>query len=147
MKTHYRFPELAILMVMRDIESRADIDLVLRDFYTQAMADELIGHFFTEVAKLDLESHLPVIGDFWDSIVFGTGIYQRHQRYPMAIHLHLHRESEMRPEHFDRWLAIFESTLSANFDGPRATGMLQRAQAIGARFQAGISQMSMNLQL
>lgn len=124
---------------MRDIESSADIDQVLRAFYTQAMADDLIGHFFTEVANLDLESHLPVIGDFWDSIVFGTGTYQRHGRYPMAIHVDLHRRSRMTTEHFEKWLGIFIATLEMSFQGPRVRDMIRRAQAIAARFQAGIS--------
>lgn len=126
---------------MRDIESRADIDQVLRAFYTQAMADDKIGHFFTNIANLDLEDHLPVIGDFWDSLVFGTGLYQRHGRYPMAIHLELDRKSSMNSAHFERWLQLFRATIDQSFAGPRADFMIQRAEAIGARFQAGIAQM------
>lgn len=124
---------------MRDIESRQDIDEVLRAFYVRAMADDTIGYLFTEVAKLDLEEHLPVIGDFWDSVVFGTGIYQRHGRYPMAIHLDLNRKSRMTRVHFERWLEIFQTTVNESFAGPRAKDMVLRAQAIAARFLTGIS--------
>lgn len=124
---------------MRDIETRADIDQVLRAFYTRAMADEVIGHFFTEVANLDLEAHLPVIGDFWDSVVFGSAVYQRHGRYPMAIHLDLNRKSRMTSVHFERWLEIFQGILNESFAGPRAEDMVLRAQAIAARFLSGIS--------
>ncbi len=125
-------------MKMRDIETRKDIDEVLRVFYVRAIADSEIGYLFTDVAKLDLEAHLPVIGDFWDSLVFGAGLYQRHGRYPMAIHLELHRKSPLLPSHFERWLEIFRTTLNQMFVGPRASFMIQRAVAIGARFQAGL---------
>jgi len=47
-----------------DIETRADIDDLMNRFYTRAINDETIGYIFTDVAKLDLEHHLPVIGDF-----------------------------------------------------------------------------------
>jgi hypothetical protein len=54
-----------------DITSRDDIDALMRDFYGRAMSDPVIGRLFTEVAHLDLDEHLPVIGDFWESTLFG----------------------------------------------------------------------------
>lgn len=48
----------------RDIASREDIDVLVIRFYGRAMSDPVIGYLFTEVAQLDLEHHLPVIGDF-----------------------------------------------------------------------------------
>ena len=53
----------------RDIENRADIDLLMCEFYVKAMADDLIGHIFTDVARLDLDRHLPIIGDFWETLL------------------------------------------------------------------------------
>ena len=52
-----------------DIETRAAIDALMQTFYGKAMTDEVIGRFFTEVVPLDLEQHLPVIGDFWESVL------------------------------------------------------------------------------
>ena len=52
---------------MNDIETRTDIDLIMRVFYERALADEVIGFIFSDVAHLDLERHLPIIGDFWES--------------------------------------------------------------------------------
>ena len=50
---------------MRDLENREDIVQLLTSFYQKVFADELIGHFFTEVVPLNLETHIPVIADFW----------------------------------------------------------------------------------
>jgi hemoglobin len=75
---------------MHDIEKRADIDHLMSVFYERAFADELIGHIFTDVARLDLVTHLPIIGDFWESLLFGTPAYTKHGRNPMLIHGELH---------------------------------------------------------
>lgn len=58
-----------------DIENREDIMYLIRSFYTQAMQDELIGTFFTEVVVINLEEHLPIMGDFWENLLFHTGAY------------------------------------------------------------------------
>jgi hemoglobin len=78
-----------------DIASREDIDALMAAFYSRAMADPVIGYLFTDVAELDLEHHLPVIGDFWESTLFGAGNYSRHGRNPLLIHAALDRKSPL----------------------------------------------------
>ena len=56
----------------QDIENRKDIDLLMVRFYERAMSDDQIGYIFTDVAKLDLDHHLPIIGDFWETLLFRT---------------------------------------------------------------------------
>ncbi len=120
---------------MRDILSRADIDTLMQNFYQKAMKDQLIGYIFTDVAKLNLEKHLPIIGDFWDSILFNSGKYQKHQRNPMLVHLELNRKTQLKPEHFDRWLAIFNQTVDELFSGANAELIKSRAAMIAERMQ------------
>ena len=72
----------------QDIENREDIDELMREFYAAAMTDEVIGYIFTDVAKLDLDHHLPIIGDFWETMLFQTGSYAKHGRNPMQVHGH-----------------------------------------------------------
>ena len=49
----------------RDIENRADLERLLEVFYKKVFKDDLISHFFIEVVPLNLETHIPVIADFW----------------------------------------------------------------------------------
>ena len=63
----------------KDIETRADIDDLINSFCARAMTGETIGNIF-RIAKLDLANHLLVIGDFRETLRFGTGNYQRHGR-------------------------------------------------------------------
>ena len=118
---------------MKDIETREDIDLLMVKFYGRALDDDLLGYIFTDIAKIDLEKHLPIIGDFWDSMLFGSGKYQRHGRNPMVIHGELDEKSSLTLRHFRRWLEIFTSTVDEMFAGARAELIKMRAEAIANR--------------
>ena len=110
-----------------DIENRKDIEQVLTSFYEKAFSDEKIGRFFTEVVPLNLETHLPLIADFWESVIFGTGNYRKNV---MGVHEHIHELSQIRKEHLDRWVQLFTATVDEQFDGAKATLMKQRAASI-----------------
>lgn len=120
----------------QDIANRDDIDLLMREFYSRAMTDDVIGYIFTDVAKLDLDHHLPIIGDFWESMLFGTGVYQRHGRNPLMVHRDLDEKSPLTAEHFARWLDIFDGCVDRHFAGERADYIKLRAKAIATRFQS-----------
>jgi truncated hemoglobin YjbI len=79
-----------------DIESRADIDTLMVRFYEKAMTDPVIGYFFTEVVQLDLEHHLPIIGDFWETALFGSGAYRKHALRSLAGAVHRDRRRFVR---------------------------------------------------
>ncbi len=116
-----------------DICNRDDIDMLMSAFYKEAMSDETIGYIFTDVAKLDLDHHLPVIGDFWETILFQNGVYIKHGRNPLEVHGALNQKERLRPDHFERWLVIFTETVDGMFVGERADFIKLRARAIASR--------------
>ena len=118
---------------MKDIENRDDIDELMRVFYERAMADATIGYVFTDVAKLDLDHHLPIIGDFWETMLFRTGDYARHGRNPLQVHGELAEKTPLLAKHFRRWLEIFEASIDELFAGDRADFLKMRANAIANR--------------
>ena len=113
---------------MKDIENRADLELVLNAFYRKAFEDDMLRFFFVDIAGLDLESHLPTITDFWESILFGT---IRYQGNVMIKHFALDEQRQIGREQIDRWLALFSETINAQFAGPKTEEMLNRARIIG----------------
>ena len=125
----------------KDIENRRDIDDLMERFYDKAMKDKTIGYLFTDVAELDLEQHLPVIGDFWETLLFGAGKYQKHGRNPLQVHAEIHRKSPLYLQHFECWLEIFESCVDESFNGERADFIKQRANMIANRMQNFVSGM------
>ena len=116
----------------KDIENRTDIDNLMNRFYAIAMTDETIGYVF-EIAELDLEHHLPIIGDFWETLLFSSGDYQKHGRNPLQVHADLNEKTPLFLEHFERWLEIFRETVDESFAGERADFIKIRANAIANR--------------
>jgi hemoglobin len=112
---------------MRDIENRQDIETLMESFYSKALTDELIGYFFTEVAPLKMETHMPLIVDFWETVLFGKAAYKGNV---MQIHQRIHQLSAFKDEHFNRWVEIFVKTVNDLFEGEKAELAKQRATSI-----------------
>lgn len=113
-----------------DIADRDDLTELLRDFYGRAFRDDLLGPVFVDVARMDLEQHLPTICDFWETVLFRTGSYRRNALQP---HMRLHGRTELTPAHFDRWLALWQATVTDRHAGPNADlARLQGRRIAGA---------------
>ena len=125
----------------KDIKTRGDIEAVLQQFYAAAFADETIGFFFTEVVPLDLETHIPVIADLWESVLFGT---QGYRKNVMQVHQHIHSLSSIQKQHLDRWVELFQKTVDDNFAGDTAELMKQRAQSIATLMNIKLNGSSIN---
>jgi len=67
----------------KDIVTRQDIELLMNLFYEKLLSDERISYIFTDVAKLDIKTHIPVIADFWESVLLNKNIYHNNT---MNIH-------------------------------------------------------------
>jgi hemoglobin len=100
-----------------DIEGRDDVAALVTDFYGRAFADPLIGPIFTDVARMDLAAHLPIMCDFWESVLFRTGAYRRNA---LAVHRDLHAKVPLTPAHFERWHALWTATVDDRHAGERA---------------------------
>ncbi|MGD9562087.1 MAG: group III truncated hemoglobin [Pyrinomonadaceae bacterium] len=122
-------------MMKQDIETWADLDRLLEEFYKVAMKDEEIGHHFDD---LDLETHLPVIGDFWEKVLFGRPVYFNN---PLAAHLKLDQKFPLMPEHFIRWVAIFTQIVDQLFDGEMADAAKGRARMIAGNMSNRVNGM------
>ncbi|MFR9779181.1 group III truncated hemoglobin [Micromonospora sp. MS34] len=116
----------------RDIADRTDLVLLISDFYARVFADDLLGHIFVDVAKMDLAAHLPIMGDFWETVLFRTGGYRRNA---LALHVDLHRVAPLGPEHFARWLELWRATIDDRYAGPNAERAKIQAERIARSMQ------------
>ena len=80
----------------------AMIDRLIRGFYARVRDDDVLGPIFAEKIE-DWEPHLQKMRAFWSSVALMSG---RYHGQPMAKHLPLPIDAR----HFDRWLALFETT-------------------------------------
>ena len=120
----------------QDIKSRSDIELLLNDFYEKVFKDDLIGFFFTEVVPLNLETHLPVIADFWESVLFDGKGYRKNV---MEIHRDISSNSKIEKEHFNRWVHLFTESVDKLFEGPKANLAKQRSVSIATMMNIRIN--------
>jgi len=127
----------------KDIETREELEDFLWAFYKKAFADELIGRFFTEVVPLDLDTHIPVIANFWESVAFNKPSYRKNV---MEVHQHIHDLSKIQKEHLDRWVKIFTQTLEERFEGSRSELMKQRARSIATLMDIKLNHGQINRQ-
>jgi hemoglobin len=122
--------------LVREISSETGIDeamieRLVRTFYGRVQQDALIGPVFA--AKIDdWEHHIENLCAFWSSVTLMTGRY--HGR-PMQKHFPLGIEAR----HFDRWLALFETTAREVCPPRAADYFIDRARRIADSFEMALA--------
>jgi hemoglobin len=91
------------------------------------LKDDCIGYIFTDIAKMNLETHMPILCSFWESILFGTAQYEGN---PMIKHIELDKKETLTSLHFDRWKQLFYETIDELFEGEKATLAKEKATAM-----------------
>jgi len=115
---------------VRDLAGRDDIEELVVEFYRAAFADPLIGPVFVDVARMDLARHLPIMCDFWETVLFRAARYRRNT---LQAHLALHALSPLTQAHFERWFVLWSRTVDRRFAGPVAEhAKLQAGRIAGA---------------
>lgn len=107
-------------------------DLV-HSFYGRVRLDPVLGPVFERAIGADWDGHLAKLCDFWSSIMLATG---RFQGRPMQAH---NRLPDIRPEHFPRWLALFEATAREVCPPGAAALFVERSRMIGRSFETGLA--------
>ncbi len=119
----------------KDPSNREDIEILINAFYDKVKTDPIIGHFFTSVVEVNWEKHLPVMYDFWESILFQKSNYSGN---PMAKHQEIHNKYPLKMEDFQHWIALFTETVDENFEGNNAETAKQRGMSIATVMQIKI---------
>lgn len=126
-----------------EIKARTGIDeamihALVHGFYAKVRADDVLGPVF-DAAITDWSPHLAKMCDFWSSVALMSG---RYHGQPMPAHLKL----PIGPEHFDRWLALFEATAAELCPPAAAEHFIERARRIADSFELGRAFATGNIQ-
>ncbi|MDV3124345.1 group III truncated hemoglobin [Mycobacterium sp. 21AC1] len=101
----------------RDLVDRDDVYALLSRFYGRVLVDDLLAGPFAEVRATGLEAHLPVMCDFWETVLFRAGLYRGSA---LTVHREVHHAHPLTHEHFIRWLTLWLDTVDAMYRGPVA---------------------------
>ncbi|MFN8041824.1 MAG: group III truncated hemoglobin [Mycobacterium sp.] len=116
---------------MTDLSDRTSVEMLLRRFYGRVFADDVLAEPFTELQQMGLESHLAVMCDFWETVLFRAGLYHGNA---MVVHRQLDERHPLCASHFVRWLQLWNATVDEMYQGPVA----QRAKIQAARIAKSI---------
>lgn len=96
-------------------------------FYGRVRQDPELGPIFND-AIADWPHHLSKLTDFWHSVMLTSG---RFKGSPMMKHL-IHK-ARIKPEHFDRWLDLWDAATAEVMAPEHAAEMqLRRAASVKA---------------
>ncbi|ARS36608.1 group III truncated hemoglobin [Pontibacter actiniarum] len=112
----------------RDLATEEDIKLLVDTFYDHVNQDDLLSPVFNGFAKVDWSRHLPVMYNFWSSVLFGSIAYKG-QPFPKHMRLPIERK------HFSRWVSLFLQTVDELFEGTKAEEAKHKASSIARVFQ------------
>ena len=110
-----------------DISSRADIEKLIILFYEKVKKDTTIGFIFTDVIPINWEHHIPIIVDFWETILLDNPVYKKNA---MEVHYDLNKKLPLKKEHFESWLNLFFATMDELYEGKTAMLAKTRAKSI-----------------
>jgi len=113
-------PKNLNMNVKSDIEGRVDVKLLVDGFYDKVRSDPFLQSVFSHV---DWPAHLPVMYDFWSSMLLGDQSYRGN---PFQKHLPL----DLTSAHFERWLSLFHQTVDEIFSGQNAQDLKMRSIGI-----------------
>jgi hemoglobin len=101
-------------------------------FYGRIRQDPVLGPIFEARLQGRWDTHLAAMVDFWSSVTMLTG------RYRGKPHV-AHEPLGLTPEHFQRWLGLFEATVGDLCTGPAAALFIDRAHRIADSLQIGLN--------
>ena len=110
-----------------DIEGLEDIKVLVDDFYDRISEDELLAPIFYFRLSTHWVPHLEKMYSFWNAALFGVKGYNGN---PFMKHSTM----ELDPEHFERWISLFNQTIDTHFQGPLAEEAKIRAKVMASMF-------------
>lgn len=111
----------------KDIETLEDIQLMVNRFYEVVRKDELIGPIFDNIIQDRWPMHLEKMYRFWQTILLDERTYQGTPFAPHAV-------MPLELPHFERWLDLFQTTLTEHYEGIKANEALWRAEKMAEMF-------------
>lgn len=114
-----------MIIMKQDLSNRSQVELLVNKFYEKVRADEVLAPLFSHV---DWVKHLPVMYNFWGSLLLGEQNYRGNPFQPHAV-------LPLQQKHFNQWLQLFIATVEENFEGEKALEAIQRASAIAGVWQ------------
>jgi hemoglobin len=127
LKSEYDMP--VSLPIDPILPTEAQIEDLVATFYARIRQDHELGPIFEQAIGADWGPHLKTMSSFWSSVMLTSGKYKGR---PIPAHLKI---GAIQPQHFARWLTLFEATAGDLFPAQLAAAFVERARRIAESFK------------
>lgn len=110
-----------------DITTRHDIEQIITRFYELSFQDDRLGNIFKEISPLHLETHIPLVTDFWEGILLDSDKYRGNVT---EKHFKVNSLTTLTKNDFDNWFSYWEKAVDDLFKGQKAEMAKFRARSI-----------------
>lgn len=110
------------------------IKKLVTHFYQKVRLDDILGPIFNDIAKVDWDHHIPLICQFWNSIMLKTNEYHGNA---YRKHVVLGEKTQLTEEHFARWLMLFEEEALKYLPAQEARLIVEKANMIARSLKIG----------
>lgn len=114
-----------------DIKNLTDVKLLVDTFYGKIREDESLKDIFNNKIEDRWPEHLQKMYNFWQTVLLEEHTYYGSPFMP-------HAKLPVNLEHFERWLALFYSTVDDLFEGEKAEQAKWQGQRMAEMFHAKI---------
>ncbi|MBN9400488.1 MAG: group III truncated hemoglobin ['Candidatus Kapabacteria' thiocyanatum] len=111
----------------RRIESRDDVRLLVHTFYDRVRADDILAPVFALRIKGSWDEHLERMTSFWSNLLLNEPGFKGN---PLQRHMGLPLNHDL----FERWLKLWEDTVTGLFTGDIAHEAITKARNIADVF-------------
>ncbi len=108
----------------KDISGEDDIKLLVDSFYDKVKKDETIGSIFQSIIGDDWSHHLPIMYNFWGTILLHKEGYKGNV---IKKHIDIDKKIALQKEHYDRWILLWSNQVDELFEGDIASEAKNRA--------------------
>jgi len=129
------------MITKKDISSRTDVELLVKEFYKRVRTNNELGYIFDDVIQLDWDRHIPVLVDFWETILLDAASYRRNA---MDVHFKVNQKIRLEKQHFETWLSLFDKTVDQYFTGVKAELAKKRAHGVADIMQLKLEKINEN---
>ena len=110
-----------------DITSRNDIEQIIVRFYELSFQDERLGKIFKEISPLHLETHVPLVTDFWEGILLDG---EKYRGNVTEKHFNVNKLTTLTKTDVDNWYNHWEKAVDSLYEGEKAEMAKFRARSI-----------------
>ena len=115
--------------------TKEHIEQLVTHFYQKVQADELLGQVFNDVAQVNWDEHVPLLCQFWSSVMLKSNEYHGNA---YQKHVLIKQLTSIKEEHFMRWLDLFKQEAINYLPKEAAEEIMQKALLIAASLKYGM---------